>query len=258
MLLSIAVSKAEHFSEYGSDSLCRVWQSAAHHTDQLNQATELNRVLMLEFMQIPPKEPTMNPLRLSFAIIALLFLTSAGRAAAQVYKWTDASGQVHYSQKKPDDATQAQTLDIAPPLPATPANTDSATEIARINALSEQMARERQAAEQARQEQAIRNLELANQQLQNDLLNQQLQQQQQDKDGDDRVILDNPLPYPYPGPYPRPHPPHPAHPWPCQPWPACRQSPPPALPRPGLLTNPTLRPAPVHTAPAPKSSFRGP
>ena len=120
----------------------------------------------------------MNRPRLPVAMSALLFLASASPVVAQVYKWTDASGQVHYGQKKPDDATPVQTLDLAPPPPAAPAATDSAAEIARLNALSERMARERQAAEQARQEQAIRNLELANQQLQNDLLNQQLQQQQ--------------------------------------------------------------------------------
>ena len=53
----------------------------------------------------------MNRLRLPVVMIVLLFLTSAGLAQAQVYKWTDASGQVHYGQKKPDDATSVQTLD---------------------------------------------------------------------------------------------------------------------------------------------------
>ena len=69
---------------------------------------------MIEFIEIPLEEPTMNRPRLPFVITALLFLTSAGLATAQVYKWTDASGQVHYGQKKPDDAAQVQTLDIAP------------------------------------------------------------------------------------------------------------------------------------------------
>ena len=209
-------------------------------------------------------EPTRNRQRLPFAIIALLFLTGVGIAEAQVYKWIDASGQVHYGQKKPDDAAQAQTLDIAPPPPAAPAtNADSAAEIARINALSEKMARERQAAEQARQEQAIRNLEQANQQLKNDLLNQQLQQQQE-KDNSDNVILGYPPLYPYPYPYPRPYPPYPPkpyppHPWPCEPWPACRQPMPPAPPRPGPLAkpNPPFHPAPARIAPASEGVFRG-
>jgi len=157
---------------------------------------------MFQSAWTPPEEPTMNRQWQPSAIIALLFLASVGVAQAQVYKWTDASGQVHYGQKKPEDAASVQTLDIAPPPPATPANADSAAEIARLNALSEQMASERQAAEKARQEQAIRNLEQANQQLQNDLLNQQLQQQQQEKDDSDNVILGYPPIYPYPYPYP--------------------------------------------------------
>lgn len=62
----------------------------------------------------------MNRPRLPFATLALLFLTSAGISQAQVYKWTDASGQIHYGQKKPDDATSVQTLDIAPPSSVAP------------------------------------------------------------------------------------------------------------------------------------------
>jgi hypothetical protein len=223
----------------------------------------------------------MNQLRLPFATLALLFLTSAGIAQAQVYKWTDASGQVHYGQKKPDDATPVQTLDIAPPSSVAPPATDPAAEVARINALSEQMAREREATEKARQEQAIRDLEQANRQLQNDLLNQQQQQQQQqNKDESDRVILGYPLPYPYPypypDPYPRPRPPYPPNPYPpnpyppnpyppshrpCEPWPTCHQSRPPTPSRPGPLTkpNPTFQPAPIRidSARQDKDAFTG-
>jgi hypothetical protein len=220
---------------------------------------------MFEFIQISPVEPTMNRPRLPVAIIAMLFFISAGMARAQVYKWTDASGQVHYGQKKPDDATQVQTLDIAPSPPAASAtNADSAAEVARLNALSEKMARERQAAEQARQEQAIRDLEQANQQLKNDLLNQQLQQQKEkEKDDSDSVVFGYPpfYPYPYPRPYPSyPPKPHPPQPWPCEPWPACRQPPPPEPPRPGPLAkpNPTFQPAPARVAPTPKAFFRSP
>jgi hypothetical protein len=198
----------------------------------------------------------------AFAIIALLFLASAGIAQAQVYKWTDANGQVHYGQKKPDDADQVQTLNIAPPPPVAPVtNADPAAEIARINALSEKMARERQAAEQARQEQAIRDLEQANQQLQNDLLNQQLQQQKEkEKDDSDNIILGYPPLYPdsYPRPYP-PYPPKPYSPRPCEPWPTCRQPTPPEPPRPGPQVKPKtpFHPKPVGVAPASKSFFRG-
>ena len=211
----------------------------------------------------------MNRQRLFFALLVLLLSTGADIAIAQVYKWTDASGQVHYGQKKPDDAAQVQTLDIASPPPVVPTTADSAAEIARIKALSEQMARERQATEQARQEKTIRDLEQANQQLKNDLLNQQLQERQQQETNDsDRVILDYPplYPYPYPAPYPRPHPPYPPHQWPCKPWPACRQSTPPGPPPPAptppppalqVKPAPPLHPKPVGVSPAPEGFFRG-
>ncbi|MFZ1641854.1 MAG: DUF4124 domain-containing protein [Candidatus Contendobacter sp.] len=40
-------------------------------------------------------------------------------AQAQVYKWTDANGQVHYDSKPPDEGQAAQTLDIrSQPTPA--------------------------------------------------------------------------------------------------------------------------------------------
>ncbi len=192
-------------------------------------------------------------------VVSVLSPILPGNAAAQqIYKWTDASGQVHYGQTKPDDAAQAQTLDIAPP-PA-PSDANSTAETERINALSEQMARERQATEQARQEQAIRNLEQENQRLQKELLNQQLQQQQQEDDSDS-VIIGYPPPYSYPYP-PYPPKPYPPHPWPCQPWPDCHKPLPPSQPpepfKPPLAKpNPPFKPAPVGINPAPQSVFRG-
>lgn len=185
--------------------------------------------------------------------------------AQQVYKWTDASGQVHYSQKKPEDATGVQALDIAPPPPANPPNAAADAEIARINALSEQMARERQAAEQARQEQAIRDLEQQNKALENTLLNQQVQQQQQQSDDSDRIITGYPPIYPYPlYPLYPPYPPYPPGP-PCQPWPDCRKPmsplppplPPPRPPEPLAKPNPPFRPAPAGVAPETQGVFRG-
>lgn len=210
----------------------------------------------------------MNRFRRPVAILALLLLTGPGVAMTQVYKWTDANGQVHYGQRKPDDATPVQTLDIAPPPSAATALPDPDAEVARIKALSEQMARERQAAEQARQEQAIRDLELANQQLQNDLLNQQLQQQQPPPpdSGNGLIIGSYPPfdPYPLYPPYP-PHPPYPPrdpppHPWRCEPWMACRQpllSGTPPRPEPLAKPNPPFQPAPVRIVPQPHGVFRG-
>jgi hypothetical protein len=202
----------------------------------------------------------MNLQRL-FPLLAVSVALGGIAQAQQVYKWTDASGRVHYSQNKPEDAASAQALDIAPSPPLNPPNADADAEIARINALSEKMARERQAAEQARQEQAIRDLEQQNKALENTLLNQQIQQQSDDKE-EDRIIMDYPPPYPYPYP---PYPPGPPH-RPCQPWPDCRRpTPPPPAPLPAprppepplAKPNPPFRPAPAGIAPETQSGFRG-
>lgn len=187
-------------------------------------------------------------------------------AAQQVYKWIDANGQVHYGGKKPDSATPVQTLDISPPASTVSTANDSAAEIARINALSEQMARERQAAEQARQEQSIRDLEQQNQQLQNELLSQQLEQQQQANDGGDGVIVGSYYPYPYP-PYSYPgYPSYPPYPnYPPRPWPPCQAGPgcirPTPLPsRPNRSFNPQSVgvPTPSPSVPMPSPSVPTP
>lgn len=192
-----------------------------------------------------------------FFLLAIFVALSGVVQAQQVYKWTDASGQVHYSQKMPEDVAGVQALDIAPPPPADPSHAEADAEVARINALSEQMARERRAAEQAHQEQAIRDLEQQNKVLENALLNQQVQQQQQQNDDDDRVIIGYPPAYPYP-PYP-PHPPGPPR-QPCQPWPDCRKPMPlaaPQPPQPLAKPNPPFRPAPAGVAPEIQGVFRG-
>lgn len=206
------------------------------------------------------KSSRLTSLILAFTLLPILH---GNAEAQQVYKWTDPSGQVHYGQKKPDDAARVQTLDIAPPPPSAPSSADPSAEIARINALSDQMARERQAAEKARQEQATRDLEQENQRLQNDLLNQQLQQQKQNQEDDgDNVIIGYPPPYPYPPypypPYPLP-PPYPPHPGPpCQPWPTCHKPAPPLRPpEPLAKPNPPFRPAPAGIAPESQGVFRG-
>lgn len=203
----------------------------------------------------------MYPKRLILLLAASVLLPLLPDLATtqQIYKWTDASGQVHYGEKQPENAESVQTLDIARP-PSAPANADSAAEIARIKALSEQMARERQASEQARQEQAIRNLEQENQRLQNDVLNQQLRQEQQ-RDDNDGIIVGYPPPYPDPYP-PYPPKPYPPHPWPCQPWPDCHKPPPPPQPPappkpPHVKPHPPFKPAPVGIDPAPQAVFRG-
>jgi hypothetical protein len=206
----------------------------------------------------------MNSSTLTSLIIATVLLQTfpSGALPQQVYKWTDAAGQVHYSQQKPEGAAQTQTIDIAPPPSTPPGNTDATAEIARINALSEQMAREREAVEQARQEQAIRDLEQQNQQLQNDLLKQQQQQQQQQQQSDNNTIIGSSPYYPYP--YSNPNPPYPSRPPnhgpPCQPWPDCHQHrpmPPPEPIRPPPKPNPPFRPSPSEAPETVPGGFRG-
>jgi hypothetical protein len=182
--------------------------------------------------------------------------------AQEVYKWTDARGQVHYSQNKPEAADRVQTLDIPPLPPTDPSSPEVDAEVARLNALSEEMAREREEAEKARQEQAIRDLEQKNKALENKLLKQELEQQQPEDDSD-RMIIGYPPIYPYPPYYP-PRPPHPPHHRPCSPGSNCDKpamplpSPKP-LPKPAPLAkpNPPFTPPPAGLAPTTPGVFRG-
>lgn len=187
--------------------------------------------------------------------------------AQEVYKWIDASGQVHYSQKKPDEVDRVQTLDIPLPPPVDSSGSDVDAEVARLNALSEQMAREREEAEKARQEQAIRDLEEKNKALENALLKQKLEQQPPNDDSD-RSMTGYPPVYPYPLPYPPVYPrsyppayppgaPGSPHHQPCQPL-GCQQSMPPSKPTPPLAKpNPPFRPPPAGLAPTTQGVFRG-
>lgn len=204
-----------------------------------------------------------KPLTALIIASALLPMPYGVAQTQQIYKWIDANGQVHYSQREPDSSAQAQKLDIAPPpADSSSSNADAAAEVARINALADQMARERQEAEKVRQEQAARNLEQENQQLQNELLKQQAEQQKQNQENDsNRAIIGYPPPYPYPS-YPLPHRPKPDRGPPCQPWPECRQPiTPPVRPQPPpaplAKPNPPFRPAPAGIDPASQGIFSG-
>ena len=54
-------------------------------------------------------------------LLLVLLLATAGSASAQVYRWVDASGRVHYSNDTPPPGAKATTLDIdARPGPAEP------------------------------------------------------------------------------------------------------------------------------------------
>ncbi len=53
-----------------------------------------------------------------FELVATLALVlAAGVAAAQVYKWVDEDGKVHYGDRRPDTGADAQTLEL-PPAPS--------------------------------------------------------------------------------------------------------------------------------------------
>lgn len=215
----------------------------------------------------------MNRQQLLLILIGLSAPVSFSFADEQIYKWTDAEGRVHYSQRKPADTSQTQTLDIPRIRSTTPAPTDPDAEVARLKALSETMARERQVAEQARQEQLLRAMELANQQLQNQILAQQLQEQErrenQENEDVSGVLLEYPSPYlpayPYPYPYRRPYPPPISRPYPspprsCEPWPACHQPMPPVRPAPPPVKAPipVFKPKPVGVDLRPDGFIRRP
>lgn len=56
--------------------------------------------------------------RLSRVLCLLVGLAAPAWAAAQVYKWVDKDGKVHYSQRKEDAPESAKPLDIKTPPPA--------------------------------------------------------------------------------------------------------------------------------------------
>ncbi len=57
-------------------------------------------------------------MRRAMAFAAVLFMSLIA-AQAQVYKWTDAEGKVHYGSRPPADGQPSQTLDISSqPTPA--------------------------------------------------------------------------------------------------------------------------------------------
>lgn len=74
-------------------------------------------------------------------LIAVALLLLAPLANAQVYKWTDSSGTVHYSQEAPPAGTHAQTVKVtgtAAPLAAPAASTETAAQPASANQTPQQ------------------------------------------------------------------------------------------------------------------------
>lgn len=64
--------------------------------------------------------------------MVMLGLALAAPATADIYRWTDADGQVHFGENPPMDA-DAERVDSARPAPA-PANTESADDEAETEA----------------------------------------------------------------------------------------------------------------------------
>lgn len=77
---------------------------------------------------------TQTPRRMAMIV---LLLGLASPAQAELYRWVDDSGQVHYSDKKPNNNEQptgvAETLDFAPGTAAAKARRDRAEAEAREN-----------------------------------------------------------------------------------------------------------------------------
>ena len=67
---------------------------------------------------------------------ALLLLSLPLTAAAQIYKWTDANGQVHYSQNPPPKGTYKDVSTDLPPLSGSTAGVPAPTRRAAANGSS--------------------------------------------------------------------------------------------------------------------------
>ncbi|RZL35593.1 MAG: DUF4124 domain-containing protein, partial [Rubrivivax sp.] len=57
-------------------------------------------------------------MKMMMRVLAVGLVAGAGVGEAQVYKWTDASGKVHYGDKKEAEGARQQELKIKlPPVP---------------------------------------------------------------------------------------------------------------------------------------------
>ena len=129
-------------------------------------------------------------------VILTLTLSLSAAALSEVYKWVDAEGQVHYSDRPPPDVKNAEVVDIPESdietTPAAPAQPDSsAEELERIRKLTEELEKDRKAreAERAAQEEQRRRESLAN------------QYREQEAPGKQEPDVEMYYSYPYPAPY---------------------------------------------------------
>ena len=64
-------------------------------------------------MSVRPLSAPVLPCRLRFGLVLTLVLAGSGMARAEVYKWTDANGQVHFSDRPPPAADRAAQKNLA-------------------------------------------------------------------------------------------------------------------------------------------------
>ena len=137
----------------------------------------------------------MNRCLMKFIILTLtLSLSSAATGA--VYKWVDAEGQMHYSDRPPPGVKNAEVVDIPESdietTLAAPAQPDSsAEELERIRKLTEELEKDRKVreAERAAEEEQRRRESLAN------------QYREQEAPGKQEPDVEMYYSYPYPAPY---------------------------------------------------------
>ncbi|HET7672166.1 MAG TPA: DUF4124 domain-containing protein [Burkholderiales bacterium] len=78
----------------------------------------------------------------TFRLVFLVLVVAAGSASAQVYRWVDAKGTVHYSNDTPPPGAKATKLDIdAKPGPAAPDTQDCYTLRCQGERMEERVAR---------------------------------------------------------------------------------------------------------------------
>lgn len=98
-------------------------------------------------------------------LLAILLLLSSTTAFAELNKWVDAQGKVHYSDQPPPPNVKSETLRTSPPAPAS----EAASAPAAPKTISEREAElkkvqqaKKEADERAAQEQANREIERTN------------------------------------------------------------------------------------------------
>jgi hypothetical protein len=88
-------------------------------------------------------------------LLAFLLVMISAPALAQVYRWIDATGTVHYSDEAPPRGVKVTTLDIdTKPAPASPDTQDCHTVRCQAERMEERLARREQADARAAAERA--------------------------------------------------------------------------------------------------------